>query len=372
MGAASVSRAVTTTMSSVALERTVCVPNSRLMSGMSLRNGTPASTASLWSRYSPAITIDSPLPTSTVVSARRTLMTGISIPTTVSESVSERCDTSGRTVSTIRPLSTIVGTKSSSTPYFLYSKMIAPSSKPAGSGYSPPEKKLAVSPETAVTLGRASTVARPAVARASIRPRTVVGPPVLPNTLAACPPGKAAAMNPAASSKKKRPTRKPRLPPPPMLGSTSQLKPSVSLTLRCTSAICTSRLTCWVPETLMRFSIGISSGRALVVSRRARSASAIDTTVPLSSTPLLSWRTVTSLSAATPLSAARTGSTSITVEIVHSPISLLSASSAATEVRPTALPTTNSTPDETSCTLAISGLATKTEATGVSSRKRRL
>ena len=78
------------------------------------------------------------------------------------------------------------------------------------------------------------------------------------------------------------------------------------------------------------------------------------------------------MSASTSSSAARTGSTSMMVAMVHSAISLLSASSAATEVRPTALPSTNSTPDETSWTSAMSGLATKTEATGTSSRNSRL
>ena len=87
---------------------------------MSFSTGNPASTVFDRLRNSPAITIDSPLPTSTVVSARRTLITGTVTPeTTVIASLRDGSETSGRTVSTIRPESTTVGTKSSRTPYFL-------------------------------------------------------------------------------------------------------------------------------------------------------------------------------------------------------------------------------------------------------------
>ena len=168
---------MTTTISSSSSERTRVVPNSSPSNGMSLSPGSPDSVVSVALRNSPAMTIDSPSPTSTVVCARRTLSTGMAIPTTSSARVSEGSDTSGRTVSTIRPLSTTVGTKSRRTPNFLYSNTIVPSSKPVGSGYSPPEKNEADSPETAVRLGRASTLASPAVASASIiperRPRPV-------------------------------------------------------------------------------------------------------------------------------------------------------------------------------------------------------
>ena len=65
------------------------------------------------------MTMDSPSPTSMVVSARRTSITGISVPSILRASLPTRCDTSGRTVSEMRSLSITVGTKSSSTPYFL-------------------------------------------------------------------------------------------------------------------------------------------------------------------------------------------------------------------------------------------------------------
>ena len=63
--------------------------------------------------------MDSPFPTSIVVSARRTSITGISASNILTESVPTRWDTSGRTVRAIRLLLITVGTKSSSTPYFL-------------------------------------------------------------------------------------------------------------------------------------------------------------------------------------------------------------------------------------------------------------
>ena len=90
-------------------------------------------------------------------------------------------------------------------------------------------------------LGRASTVASPAVASASINPTTETSGEVRePYNAAACPSGKTV---PTKASPTMRPTRKPKVPSPRVLNA-SQLMPRDSLTLRCTSAICTSRFTC--------------------------------------------------------------------------------------------------------------------------------
>ena len=148
--------------------------------------------------------------------------------------------------------------------------------------------------------------------------------------------------------------------------------PSDSLTLRCTSAIWTSRFTCCELDTEILLITEAFAGRADFVNCNARSAASADATSPLSSAPWPDWRTRTSRSSPSPDRADRTGSMSSATVTFHRPTRAPSFPRAATEVRPTALPNTNSTCDETTCTSAVAGLATNTEPTGLASRIIRL
>ena len=114
-----------------------------------------------------------PLPSSTVVSARRTVRAGMVMTLLVNPSGTEIAPsleswlTSGRTCRLIRSSPTKVGVKASETPNFLNST-ITLSSSGTRIGNSPPARKLAVSPETAVRFGSARMLISPSVSRASI------------------------------------------------------------------------------------------------------------------------------------------------------------------------------------------------------------
>ena len=77
--------------------------------------------------------------------------------------------TSGRTRMLIRLSLRIVGVKARLTPNSLNSIAVSPSVTSVGTGNSPPDRKLAVSPDRAVRLGSARMVTRSSAARASIR-----------------------------------------------------------------------------------------------------------------------------------------------------------------------------------------------------------
>ena len=67
----------------------------------------------------------------------------------------------------MRPSASTIGVKARPTPYCLYSIATAPSDCETGIGNSPPARKLAVSPESAVRFGSASVVTRPSVSARS-------------------------------------------------------------------------------------------------------------------------------------------------------------------------------------------------------------
>ena len=126
------SRAVTTTISSSSSDRTEVCPNSKPSNGTSLSPGNPDSTSSTCCgrvRRSRSTRRRRPRPWS----PRGARDHGTVTPgMTVTDWFREGSEISGRTVSTIRPVSTTVGTKSSRTPYFLYEKTSTPSSNPVG------------------------------------------------------------------------------------------------------------------------------------------------------------------------------------------------------------------------------------------------
>ena len=99
---------------------------------------------------------DWPEPSSTVVSARRVVSAGTTKPLSLTEPASLSSLTSGRTRIEMRPSASTIGVKARPTPYCLYSMVTAPSACETGIGNSPPARKLAVSPESAVRFGSAS------------------------------------------------------------------------------------------------------------------------------------------------------------------------------------------------------------------------
>ena len=111
---------------------------------------------------SPAIISVPPLPISTVVSARLTLSPSIWTSTRVTPLVLSFSDTSVDICKAMRFLSRTVGVKFKDTPNCLNSIITLPvESLPVGTGYSPPARKPAVSPEIAVRLGSASVLTMP-------------------------------------------------------------------------------------------------------------------------------------------------------------------------------------------------------------------
>ena len=102
-----------------------------------------------------------PEPSSTVVSARRVVSAGISKPLSVIAPSEVSSDTSGRTRIEMRPPSSTVGVKARLTPYSLNSIAVPLIPFDAAIGNSPPARKLAVSPDKAVSVGSAKVVTRP-------------------------------------------------------------------------------------------------------------------------------------------------------------------------------------------------------------------
>ena len=221
--------------SSVSLRRYRDDRISAPMIGTSPRPGTFDSRFSDVRCNSPAMTKVSPLPSSTVVSARRTVRPGMLKPCNCTPPLLLSWLTSGRTFRLMRLPSITVGVKSRLTPNFLNSMVIigppTPGVEAMGTGNSPPARKLAVSPDSAVRLGCASNVMKPSCARASIIELTL--------------PLWTVAMLRLRTSPKvtgfwvTRPKAK-----RPALAIASQLMPICLRTLRSTSATRTRRLTC--------------------------------------------------------------------------------------------------------------------------------
>ena len=77
----------------------------------------------------------------------------------------------------MRPAFSTVGVKARLTPNCLnWMVMLSLSSWPMGTGNSPPARKLAVSPESAVRFGSARTLIRPSRSSASMMPFTLTSP----------------------------------------------------------------------------------------------------------------------------------------------------------------------------------------------------
>ena len=116
---------------------------------------------------------DWPEPSSTVVSARRVVSAGTVKPLSLTEPASLSSLTSGRTRIEMRPSARTIGVNARPTPYCLYSMVTAPSACETGIGNSPPARKLAVSPDSAVRFGSASVVTRPSFcSRSSVPSRS--------------------------------------------------------------------------------------------------------------------------------------------------------------------------------------------------------
>jgi len=115
-----------------------------------------------------------PLPSSTMVSARRTVSAGtvmLELPAvSLTAPTSLSWLTSGATLRLMRPSDSTVGVNSRFTPNFLKVTVIWPFCWPTGMGNSPPARKLADWPLMTVRFGSASTWARLSCASASIRP----------------------------------------------------------------------------------------------------------------------------------------------------------------------------------------------------------
>ena len=125
-----------------------------------------------------------PLPSSTVVSARRTVRAGIWMVELLAVIDTAPCCvsslTSGRTCRLIAPSDSTVGTKASEMPYCLKSIVTLLSAVATGSGNSPPTRKLAGSPLTVVRLGSARTCTSWSCDNASMMVSSVaVVPPTL-------------------------------------------------------------------------------------------------------------------------------------------------------------------------------------------------
>ncbi|MCY1449324.1 hypothetical protein D9M71_660540 [compost metagenome] len=108
-----------------------------------------------------------PLPTSTRVSARRTRNVGREKPETLTWLLAVRLLTSGRTCRAIRLFGNNVGVNCNDTPNGLYSTPIKSLLTGTGTGISPPARKFAVWPLTAVMFGSARISSRPLLCNAS-------------------------------------------------------------------------------------------------------------------------------------------------------------------------------------------------------------
>src|SRR3984885_4162135 len=99
---------------------------------------------------------------STVVEASRRISAGTVTPPVIDTPwAGSSWLTFGLMMRLIWPSLSTVGVKDRPTPYFLYSIAVWPSEPGTGIGYSPPARKLAVSPDSAVRLGCARLRTRP-------------------------------------------------------------------------------------------------------------------------------------------------------------------------------------------------------------------
>ena len=137
---------------------------------------------------------DPPDGSSTVVLAWRVLSAGMLMPdkTTAPSVVSSL--TSLSIFRLMRPSDSTTGVKARPTPNFLNCTVSLPSLSTTGTGNSPPARKLAVSPDTAVRLGSARVRIRPSRSSARSALAARVSPPwkplvtpELPNVLPAGP-----------------------------------------------------------------------------------------------------------------------------------------------------------------------------------------
>src|SRR5579862_3986611 len=119
-----------------------------------------------------------PSRSSTVVEASRTVRAGTLIPLLVdTECAGSSWLTFGLITMLIWPLLSTVGVKARPTPYFLYSIVTWPRLPGTGIGYSPPARKLAVSPDIATRLGCARLRTRPFCSSALISTSSGLEPP---------------------------------------------------------------------------------------------------------------------------------------------------------------------------------------------------
>src|SRR3984957_15689314 len=119
-----------------------------------------------------------PSRSSTVVEASRTVSAGTEMPAAIAtEWVGSSWLTFGLMTRLMMPSRSTVGVKARPTPYFLYSTVIAPSEPGTGMGYSPPARKLAVSPDSATRLGCARLRMRPFCSSALSSTSSGLAPP---------------------------------------------------------------------------------------------------------------------------------------------------------------------------------------------------
>ena len=231
-----------------------------------------------------------------MVSARRVVSAGTLKPLRRMLPSFDSSLTSGRTRIEMRPSASTLGVKARPTPYCLYSMVTEPSACEIGTGNSPPARKLAVSPESAVRFGSARIVTRPSLAARSSapmrsRPNSL---PAAPSVVAPARPVKpllTAGVSPAAGEPKV-----PALPWPtpnwkPLVESRdSRLTPICLTTLRLTSAMRTLQVDLQRRRRLQAVDRDLARRRRRSTpvhqARRPRLASSGEATVPVSSTML--------------------------------------------------------------------------------------
>src|SRR5580658_4368556 len=136
---------------------------------------------------------------STVVEASRRISAGTVTPPVMDTPwAGSSWLTFGLMMRLIWPSLSTVGVKERPTPYFLYSIAVWPSEPGTGIGYSPPARKLAVSPDSAVRLGCANSRTRPFCSSALSSTSSGLEPPIRRPTRK--PNGEAPESTPAATT----------------------------------------------------------------------------------------------------------------------------------------------------------------------------
>jgi hypothetical protein len=218
----------------------------------------------------------SPLPSSIVVSARRTVSAG----TWMEELPAVSCTapwfvswlTSGLTCRLMRPDDSTVGTKTSFTPYCLKVMVTSPFCWPTGMGNSPPARKLADWPLMAVRFGSARMRAMFSCTSALITPLKL-----RPRQPGPVPQGTLAPFTARLSAVS--------LPMVPILPRACQLTPSVLVTERDISAMRTCNETCTDERTPIWSSTVPPAPMKLRAMASTRAASSGVATSPLTSRP---------------------------------------------------------------------------------------